>query len=195
MLFTTAAASLLALSSAVLGSPVGLEARNNGKSSSDVSGPTPPQLKWLYTAYVYCPANLLDPLLTPAGIRKEIPIIGGNFTGPGINGKFRDLGADWGTTDPRTGIFTADTRYNGVTDNGADLFFQTSGPKSPSGDLHLRIKIETGSEKYYFLNNVVAVGVLHNTGHDANNVSTLRIDAFNFVDDWNTTTFLNNTGW
>ena len=97
MLFTTVAASLLALSSAVFGSPVELEARNNGKSSSDVSGPTPPQLKWLYTAYVYYPANLLDPLLTPAGIRKEIPIIGGNFTGPGINGKFRDLGADWGT--------------------------------------------------------------------------------------------------
>lgn len=97
MLFTTVAASLLALSGAVLGSPVGLEARNNGKSSSDLSGPTPPQLKWLYTAYAYCPSNLLDPLLTPAGIRKEIPIIGGNFTGPGINGKFRDLGADWGT--------------------------------------------------------------------------------------------------
>lgn len=58
-------------------------------------------------------------------------------------------------TDPRTGIFTADTRYNGVTDDGADLFFQTSGPKSPDGSLHLRIKIETGSEKYYFLNNVV----------------------------------------
>ena len=97
MLFSTIAASLLALSGTVLGSPVGLEARNNGKSSSDLSGPTPPQLKWLYTAYVYCPADLLNAQLTPAGIRKEIPMIGGNFTGPGINGKFRDLGADWGT--------------------------------------------------------------------------------------------------
>ncbi|GAA5881841.1 hypothetical protein JCM3774_003053 [Rhodotorula dairenensis] len=195
MLFATLAASVLALSSSVLGGPVGLEERNNVAASATSGGPTPPQLKWLYTAYAYCPADLLKGLVTPAGVRKAIPIIGGNFTGPGINGKFRDLGADWGTVDPRTGIFTADTRYNGVTDDGADLYFQTSGPQTPSRDLHLRIKIETGDERYYFLNNVVAVGVLHNTGHDDKNVSTLRIDAFNFVDDWNTTTFLNNTGW
>ncbi|GAA5977345.1 hypothetical protein JCM10908_004947 [Rhodotorula pacifica] len=196
MLFRTLAVSLLALSTAVLGTPVELAERNNVPSSSS-SGPTPPQLKWLYTAYAYCPADVLKGLLTPAGIRKAIPIIGGNFTGPGINGKFREdaVGADWGTVDPRTGIFTADTRYNGITDDGADIYFQTSGPKSPNGDLHLRIKLETGSAKYYWLNNVVAVGVLHNMGHDDKNVSTLRIDAYNFANDWNTTTFLNNTGW
>lgn len=62
--------------------------------------------------------------------------------------------------DPRTGIFTADTRYNGVTDDGADLYFQTSGPQTPSRDLHLRIKIETGDERYYFLNNVVGASDL-----------------------------------
>lgn len=98
MLFLkTLVASVLALSGPVFAGPVGLEVRNNGAVSSGTNGPTPPQLKWLYTAYAYCPADLLKGLLTPAGVRKAIPIIGGNFTGPGINGKFRDLGADWGT--------------------------------------------------------------------------------------------------
>ncbi|POY70030.1 hypothetical protein BMF94_6967 [Rhodotorula taiwanensis] len=187
MLFENIFLPLALLAAAALGTPVA--------TSTDLSGPTPPQLKWLYTAYALCPADLLNGALTPAGIRKEIPIVGGNFTGPGINGKFRSQGADWGTVDPRTGIFSADTRYNGVTDDGADVYFQTSGPMTPEGTLHLRIRLETGSPKYYYLNNVLAVGVLHILGQDSKNVSTLRIDAFNFENDWPNTTFLNNTGW
>lgn len=80
--------------------------------------------------------------------------------------------------DPRSGIFTADTRYNAVLSDGSDLYFNTFGPKTQDGSLHLHIKIETGSAAYYHLNHVVAVGVLHNLGHDDLNVSTLRIDAF-----------------
>jgi len=47
-----------------------------------------PNLSYLYTAYVECAGNLLeDPgPVSPAGIRKTIPIVGGNFTGPRLSG-------------------------------------------------------------------------------------------------------------
>lgn len=74
MLFKNILLPLSALAATAFGTPVALEKRNG--TSTDMNGPTPPQLKWLYTANVLCPANLLPALLTPAGIRKEIPIIG-----------------------------------------------------------------------------------------------------------------------
>ncbi|PRQ71681.1 hypothetical protein AAT19DRAFT_9796 [Rhodotorula toruloides] len=97
---------------------------------------------------------------------------------------------DWGVVDPRSGIFTADTRYNAVLSDGSDLYFNTFGPKTQDGSLHLHIKIETGSAAYYHLNHIVAVGVLHNLGHDDLNVSTLRIDAFDFKTDYTNLTLL-----
>lgn len=236
MLYSSLLAPFLLLSASVLGSPVSLERRNN-TSSLDV--PPPPELKWLYTLYATVPEDLMNNKLTPAGIRRALPITGGNFTGPGLEGKLLDLGADWGTVshfsperssristqgagprstgteasaawqvDPRTGIFTADTRYNGRTKEGEDLYFRTTGPVTPDGSLHLYINIETGSERLYWLNNVlgkrpvdtlssktprshtdwrsslyfgwaIAVGVLHNLGKNEDGVMLLRIDAYN----------------
>lgn len=71
-----------------------------------------------------------------------------------------NLGADWGLTDPQTGIFSADTRYNFRTHDGANILLQTSGPAQPEGGLQLRVLFETGDKDYYWLNNVVAVGLL-----------------------------------
>ena len=130
-----------------------------------------PELSYLYTAYVYCRGTLMNED-GPKGTRRAIPIVGGNFTGPRLSGmetttppdkvdtdtlagQILDLGADWGTADPKTGIFSADTRYNLRTDDGADIFIQTSGPKAPSGNLHLRLMFETGHEDYYWLNSVL----------------------------------------
>jgi hypothetical protein len=78
-------------------------------------------------------------------------------------GTILNLGADWGLYDSN-GTFSADTRYNLVTDDGANIFAQTSGPQQPDGPwAFLRIILQTGSEKYYWLNYVVAVGVLTRT--------------------------------
>lgn len=71
-----------------------------------------------------------------------------------------NLGADWGLIDPKTGTFSADTRYHLLTDDGAHIFIRTGGPAQKDGRLHLRILFETGSEKYYWLNGIVAVGIL-----------------------------------
>ena len=65
-----------------------------------------------------------------------------------------------GLTDPQTGIFSADTRYNFRTHDGANILLQTSGPAQPEGGLQLRVLFETGDKDYYWLNNVVAVGLL-----------------------------------
>lgn len=115
------------------------------------------------------------------------------------------MGADWGLVDPKTNIFSADTRYNFRTDDGADIFIQTAGPKAPDGHLHLRLVFETGSPKYYWLNNVVgkcshrmfsrirmvprffsdmiyqnpAIGVLTSGLPSNGNLKVLQIDAWN----------------
>ncbi|KAL4792551.1 hypothetical protein BDV19DRAFT_392045 [Aspergillus venezuelensis] len=141
-----------------------------------------PELSYLYTAYVYCRGTLMNED-GPKGTRRAIPIVGGNFTGPRLSGQILDLGADWGTVDPKTGIFSADTRYNLHTDDGADIFIQTSGPKAPSGNLHLRLMFETGHEEYYWLNSVLAIGRLTNV-YSGNDSSILKIDAWNFASDW-----------
>ncbi|KAK4554301.1 hypothetical protein LTR86_008509 [Recurvomyces mirabilis] len=175
--------------------------------------PVAPGLTFLYRSYAVC-GNGLYNTEGPRGIRTAIPILGGNVTGPRIKGQFRDLGADWGVTDVQTGIFSADTRYNLLTDDGANIFLQTSGPAQPSGDLHLRIVFETGDKKYYWLNNVIAVGVLHEVASNATTF-TLRIDAWHvsrheqadlpdgalltrclfakMTSEWNSTTFINGT--
>lgn len=73
----------------------------------------------------------------------------------------------------------ADTRYNFQTDDGANIFLQTSGPAQPNGDLQLRALFETGDKDYYWLNNVVAVGTLKNLGDDEQKKGFwLRIDVW-----------------
>lgn len=156
--------------------------KRNDTSSSNASSithvtsaPEPPTFKWLYTVFAYCPANLAPDLAGPYGVRKVIPIIGGVIEGPYFNGllplfpipsrselislsllgTLRNLGADWGLVDPQTGVFSADTRYEGVTDKGDELYFQTSGPGQEQGGLHLRIKVETSSRELYWLNEIV----------------------------------------
>ncbi|BGP49896.1 hypothetical protein JCM10450v2_005801 [Rhodotorula kratochvilovae] len=169
MLLPRLSAALVALASLSSGKPVASPSHSTPASAT----PAPPALKWLYTANVLCPPNVMPNVTSPQGLRKGIPIIGGNVTMfDGSQWTIRDLG---------------DTRYNAYNAAGDDLFFQTSGPGQAAGGLHLRVKIETGSEKYYWLNHVVAVGILKNVGTDAKNVSTLQITVFNFEDDRNAT--------
>lgn len=108
-----------------------------------IEAPQAPGLTFLYTSYVKCLNNVYV-TEGPRGLRTTIPIVGGNFTGPRLRGKILDVGADWGVTDTQTGIFTADTRYNFQTDDGANIFLQTSGPAQKTGGLHLRLLFETG---------------------------------------------------
>lgn len=146
--------------------------------STKVPEPTAPVLEYLYTAYA-----LIEPGIYssqgPRGIRTALPIKGGNFTGPRMNGKILDLGADWGLTDPQTGVFSPDTRYNLQTDDGANILIQTSGAEQPDTNIHLRLVFETGDRNYYWLNFVTAVGILQQVETFDNGSFVLRIDAWN----------------
>ncbi|PVH80794.1 hypothetical protein DL98DRAFT_357430, partial [Cadophora sp. DSE1049] len=120
--------------------------------------PNAPRLTYLYTANV-----TLGPTIQygdgPKGNRVAIPIIGGTFDGPKMKGTIINLGADWGVTD-NFGVFNPDTRYGFKTDDGANIYLQTSGPQKQDGLLHLRLLFETGNANYTWLNEIVAVGVL-----------------------------------
>ncbi|KAF2200695.1 hypothetical protein GQ43DRAFT_441337 [Delitschia confertaspora ATCC 74209] len=128
--------------------------------------PNPPGLSYLYTLNCTLGAPIVVGA-SPTGTRVAIPIIGGTFSGPRLSGKVLNLGADWGltTTNPHSSnssTFHADTRYNLQTNDRvpANIFVQTSGPAQGDGKLHLRMVFETGDERYYWLNGIVAVGVL-----------------------------------
>ena len=148
---------------------------------TNVTAPTAPGLEYLYTVFADCEPRIFTSQ-TAKGLRTAIPIVGGNFTGPRLNGKILDLGADWGLTDPQTGVFSADTRYNLQTNDGANIYIQTSGSAQPDGKLHLRLVFETGDKNYYWLNFITAVGVLQRVATYENGTFTLRIDAWNVSD-------------
>lgn len=96
---------------------------------------------------------------TGFGNRVVIPITGGTFSGPRLKGTISNLGADWGITDSK-GVFFPDTRYNLRTNDGVNIFIQTSGPTQSNGQIFLRGIFQVGSGNYEWLNYVVASGIL-----------------------------------
>jgi hypothetical protein len=125
-------------------------------SATNSTNPPAPALTFLYTSFV----DIADPIdmgVGPLGDRLAIPITGGNFTGPLLSGTIRNLGADWALIDPKTGIFSPDTRYQFLTSDGANIFVRSTGSQVPAtGEIHLRLLFETGSAKYYWLNNIIS---------------------------------------
>ncbi|KAK1572741.1 uncharacterized protein LY79DRAFT_584096 [Colletotrichum navitas] len=98
----------------------------------------------------------------PKGTRLSIPITGGEFFGQKLSditsGKVLNVGADLGLVDGK-GTFFANAYYQFQTDDGANILAHADGPGVQNGPHPVtRITPETGSEKYYWLNNVVVVG-------------------------------------
>ncbi|CAJ2514035.1 Uu.00g021540.m01.CDS01 [Anthostomella pinea] len=129
-----------------------------------LADPAPPGLAYLYTVNVTL-GDAIDVGLGPKGTRIVIPITGGTFSGPKLSGNVLNVGADWGLAD-RNGTFSPDSRYQLQTDDGANIFIQTNGPLQPDNTTHLRVTFETGNADYYWVNNVLAVGILRSgTGY------------------------------
>ncbi|KAJ1323532.1 DUF3237 family protein [Microdochium nivale] len=127
--------------------------------------PVPPTLTLLYSMNCTVAPDVAIGQ-GPIYNRVALPIVGGTFSGPrGLSGTIANLGADWGITD-RHGVFHPDTRYHLYTEDKGDgkgsagIYVQTTGPVQPDGKTHLRIIFETGHPDFYWLNYVVAVGVL-----------------------------------
>lgn len=120
----------------------------------------------------------LDPVLelgaARAGQRRIIPIVGGNVTGPRLQGALLNLGADWQTvwTD---GTAELDTRYALRTHDGALIeiinYGYRHGPPEvmaavargedvDPGAYYMRThaRLESGDPRYAWVNNTLFVG-------------------------------------
>ncbi|GAA6063162.1 hypothetical protein JCM10212_005007 [Sporobolomyces blumeae] len=154
------------------------------------SSPKPPQLQWLFTADLDVLPNSAPVLPGPHGIRLNLPIVGGKFRGiGGLNGTIKGNSADWALLDPTTGIGSADARWiislpATHSTGGLDslVFVSSTGPSQKRGGLnraHLRLVFETGGPEYYWMNNILAVGVLEILNPSNTSVQDVHIDAFN----------------
>jgi hypothetical protein len=73
-----------------------------------------------------------------AGTRRIIPIVGGTATGPRINGRILNVGADWQTVQAG-GVAQLDARYAIATDDGAVIEVVSQGIRHASADVAARI--------------------------------------------------------
>jgi hypothetical protein len=140
----------------------------------------PPSYTHLYTANAIV-LNSIFAGTTPVGTRVALPCVGGNFSGPYFTGKAKpktkpqardpltfhagqilDSGADYGIYDSWTGQFTADTRYNLLTDDGKTIMVSTHGSQvgGTFGEVHVHVTLETGDKDLYWINHADIVGTV-----------------------------------
>ena len=133
-----------------------------------------PQLEWVTDLTVE-----LDPIRAMgqgrAGMRRIIPIVGGMMSGPKLQGKILNIGADWQTIFA-DGLAELDTRYALETDDGATIeicnFGFRHGPKDvieaigrgedvapDSYYMRTHARMETGDGRYDWVNRMLFVGV------------------------------------
>jgi len=108
------------------------------------------------------------------GVRRIIPIIGGEVKGEGISGKVCAFGADFQIIRPNE-LIELEAKYAFETDDGAVVYVENKGIRFGPVDLMQRLKrgepvdpkliyfrtapkFETGSEKYRWLMEHLFVG-------------------------------------
>lgn len=143
-----------------------------------------------------CTLNVtLDPIREMgagrAGARRIIPIVGGTVTGPQLNGRILNVGADWQTLFS-DGLAELDTRYAIETDDGATIeiinYGYRHGPKEvleavargepvdpASYYMRTHARLETGDERYAWVNRTLFVGV------GARNQSSVQVELYAIV--------------
>lgn len=109
-----------------------------------------------------------------AGRRRIIPIVGGKVTGPGIEGRILNLGADWQTIF-HDGTADLDTRYAFELNDGAVIEIRNLGFRHGPPDVMARLaageavdpseysmrttaRLETGDDSWAWVNRTVFVG-------------------------------------
>ncbi|TMJ50529.1 MAG: DUF3237 domain-containing protein [Alphaproteobacteria bacterium] len=109
------------------------------------------------------------------GVRRIIPILGGEVRGPGIKGTIFPVGADFQSVRPN-GLTELEAKYAFAMDDGAIVYIENIGIRFGPKDLLDRIaqgeivdpvliyfrsapKFETGSQKYRWLMEHLFIGV------------------------------------
>lgn len=123
-----------------------------------------------------------------AGQRRIIPIIGGTVTGPELQGRILNVGADWQTIF-NGGVAELDTRYAMETHDGATIeiinYGYRHGPKEVieaigrgekvdphSYYMRTHARLETGDPRYDWVNKTLFVG----TG--ARNENSVQVELY-----------------
>ncbi|KAK0728847.1 hypothetical protein B0T26DRAFT_739059 [Lasiosphaeria miniovina] len=136
-----------------------------GLASATAISPKPPKapgLTYLYTVNI-TGGDLYEVGAGPRGTRIVVPILSGSFSGPKFKGTVLPLGGDWELVDanhPGNGTVTIDVRQTFKTDDGALIQVFESGATQTDGTAHVRLTYETGSQKYYWINSIVAIGII-----------------------------------
>ncbi len=109
-----------------------------------------------------------------AGKRRIIPIVGGVATGPRLNGRVLNVGADWQTVFD-DGLAELDTRYALETHDGATIEIINYGYRFGDPDvlkklakgehvspdqyyMRTQARLETGDPRYSWVNHTLFVG-------------------------------------
>ena len=121
-----------------------------------------PELELVMTLRVeIAPAREVGEL--DGGFRRVIPITGGSFTGPAIQGEVLPGGADWNLTRP-DGVAEVWARYTLRTDDGVLVGVTNAGliVPQPDGSLYARTspQFEVAGERYAWLRRSIFVGTL-----------------------------------
>lgn len=134
--------------------------------------PAFPPLTYLLTAHVDAGDTItIGP--EDGGTRVALPINGGTFSGPRLNGTILATGVD-------AGLYTSDNKFypDGIsvfqTSDGANILWRDRGYQT-SDTIYGSVTFTTGSEKYSWLNTVVAIS---SATFGAGNSSTVAVDMF-----------------
>lgn len=109
-----------------------------------------------------------------AGARRIVPIVGGRVSGPRLNGRILNLGADWQTI-LADGMAELDTRYGFETDDGATIEIVNYGYRHGPPEviaavargeevdpstyyMRTHARLETGDARYAWVNRTLFVG-------------------------------------
>jgi hypothetical protein len=134
---------------------------------------TPPELQFVCALEVEL-SPIREMGAGRAGTRRIVPIIGGTVSGPKLNGRILDVGADWQTIFSN-GLAELDTRYAMETDDGAVIEIRNygfrHGPKevieaiargedvSPDAYyMRTHARLETGDPRYDWVNKMLFIG-------------------------------------
>lgn len=151
---------------------------------ADTSGKEPPKPKLEYMTRFS--VDLIAPIwelgkTSDLGKRRIIPITGGKFEGPLLNGEIMNNGADWQVVT-EDGVAIIDTRYLLKTHDGALVMLQTKGfrygppevmAKVAKGEVvdpnqyffRLYMQFETSAPQYKWLNSAMAIGMAMRLGN------------------------------
>jgi len=149
--------------------------------------PTPPAPGWkfLYNCNVTMGYRIdLGKTATTNFTRELLPIQGGLFEGmDGLSGmkirrrartvwaseKLKNsagrvlaVGGEWSTYNT-AGYFISDARYQLQTEDRGDISVSTRGNTVPGGFRHVHARFETGSPRYAWMNDILAVGIMQPT--------------------------------